>query len=268
MIGKSIIWRVGVVAAVVLAATLPSACGGSSSPSGPSGGGGTTPPVATAAIASLTLSPASLTGAGASTGTVTVNPAAGTGGAVVTLSSSSTSVTVPASVTVAQGAASATFTATAAAVSAATTVTISAALGGTQTAQLALSPAGPTLNASFVVTSSSRGSDACAITPGSNGNQIDCEFDARASTGPPTEYRWTYSVGTAQRSHTSGEAQTRPQTGCNFFGGQTPVLVNNVPQYIQMEVRLRVQDSRGNLSSEVVNRNVRFFPNNQCGYGF
>lgn len=39
-------------------------------------------------------------------------------------------------------------------------------------------------------------------------------------------------------------------------------------QFIQMEVRLKVQDARGVESPEAVNRNVRMFPNNNCGYGF
>jgi hypothetical protein len=38
-------------------------------------------------------------------------------------------------------------------------------------------------------------------------------------------------------------------------------------QFIQMEVRLKVQTASAE-SQETVNRNVRLFPNNTCGYGF
>ncbi|PYK36331.1 MAG: hypothetical protein DME58_00020, partial [Verrucomicrobia bacterium] len=64
-----------------------------------------------AALASMTLNPATLTGGANSTGTVTLSAAAPAGGAVVTLTSSNTNAaTVPASVTVAAGATTATFT--------------------------------------------------------------------------------------------------------------------------------------------------------------
>jgi hypothetical protein len=102
----------------------------------------------------------------------------------------------------------------------------------------------------------------------SGGNALDCEFDGSASTGNVRQWNWTYFVGTAQASQTSSEPRTRPQAGCGFLGGQAVSNVGGV-QFVQMEVRLRVQDQAGNVSSqEAVNRNVRMFPNNNCGYGF
>ena len=65
-----------------------------------------------AALASLTVSPASVIGGGKPKGTVTLNGKAPGIGAVVTLSSGDPSATVPASVKIASGAASATFTVT------------------------------------------------------------------------------------------------------------------------------------------------------------
>lgn len=94
-------------------------------------------PPAAAAVASVTMSPVSVTGGIASTGTVTLSGAAPSGGTVVTLASNNTAaVTVPLSITVAAGAASATFKATSRAVIADTAVTISATSSNTKTAVL------------------------------------------------------------------------------------------------------------------------------------
>jgi len=80
------------------------------------------------ALASLTLSPASVKGGSSSTGTVKLTGPAPTGGVIVTLSSSG-SATVPASVTVPAGKSSATFIIKTTKVSAKTTATIKAADG-------------------------------------------------------------------------------------------------------------------------------------------
>jgi len=67
-------------------------------------------PVATPALSTLTLSPASVVGGFGATGTVTLTAAAPAGGATVNLSSSNTGVaTVPASIVVAAGATTAAF---------------------------------------------------------------------------------------------------------------------------------------------------------------
>jgi LmbE family N-acetylglucosaminyl deacetylase len=100
--------------------------------------GSGTPPLT---LASLTVSPASVTGGGTATGTATLSAAAPAGGAQVTLSSNNPAVTVPASVTIAAGATSATYNVTTSAVGAATSVTISGVYGGaTQTASLTVTP--------------------------------------------------------------------------------------------------------------------------------
>jgi hypothetical protein len=210
-------------------------------------------------------------GGGTSQGTATISAAAPAGGAVVTLTSSNAAAAVPANVTVAAGATTGTFSVSSTAVTTQTAVTITGSHGGVnQTATLTLTPpAGPPppppLAASFVVRSTTRGADACAIVDG--GNSLDCEFDARASTGSPTAYQWVYLVGKNMGNHGSSDPITRPQAGCNFLRDQESTTANGV-QFVQMEVRLRVQDSRGNLSPEVRNLNVRMFPNNLCGYGF
>jgi hypothetical protein len=73
-------------------------------------------------------------------------------------------------------------------------------------------------------------------------------------------------VGSRTASQTSSEATTRPQSGCGFLGGQTATSSGGV-QFIQMEVRLVVQTDFVD-SSEAINRNIRLFPNRNCGYGF
>src|SRR5713226_3648019 len=92
---------------------------------------------------SLSLSPASVTGATSSpTGTVTLNGPAPSGGALVFLSSNNAAASVPANgVTIPAGATSATFTVTTSAVVTLTSVTISGSYGGgTQTATLTVIP--------------------------------------------------------------------------------------------------------------------------------
>ena len=92
-------------------------------------------------VASLSLSPASVTGGASSTGTVTLNGPAPTGSTAVSLASSSPSATVPSSVTVPAGSTSATFPVSTSAVASATAATLSAAAGGaTQTATLTVNP--------------------------------------------------------------------------------------------------------------------------------
>jgi hypothetical protein len=93
-----------------------------------------------AALASVTLNPASVVGGSPSTGTVTLNAPAPSGGAVVTLSSSNPSATVPSNVTVAANATTATFTVTTSAVSAVTPVTITGTYNGTWTVTLTVNP--------------------------------------------------------------------------------------------------------------------------------
>ncbi len=104
------------------------------------GGGGSTP-----TLASLSLSPASVTGGSSSQGTVTLSSAAPSGGAVVTLSSSNTAAaTVPASVTISAGATSRTFTVSTQAVSSSTSAVISGTLGVSRSATLTVNASNPT----------------------------------------------------------------------------------------------------------------------------
>ena len=96
---------------------------------------------ASAALASVTLNPTSVTGGTSSTGTVTLTAVAPSGGAVVVLASGNTAVAqVPASVTVAAGAMTATFTVTTSAVTTSTNVTVTGTYGTQSSATLTVNP--------------------------------------------------------------------------------------------------------------------------------
>jgi hypothetical protein len=114
-----------------------------------------TPQAATTAgatLASVAVSPTSVTGGGTPNGTVSLTAAAPSGGTVVTLSDNSSAVSVPASVTVPAGATAATFAVSTSAVTSTTSVTITAGAGGvTRTATLTVNPPGTTLTAASLV---------------------------------------------------------------------------------------------------------------------
>ena len=103
----------------------------------------TTP--ASAALASVGVSPASLQGGGTASVTVTLSAAAPAGGAVVTLSSSNTAaVTVPGQLTVQAGATTVLGVASTSPVSATATSVVSATYnGGTRTATVTVTPPPP-----------------------------------------------------------------------------------------------------------------------------
>ena len=94
------------------------------------------------ALATVTLTPSSVTGGNASTATVTLTGVAPSGGTVVALKTSNAAIaTVPASVTVEAGAMSLSFTITTVHVSTASSATVSATAGGvTRSAKLTIMP--------------------------------------------------------------------------------------------------------------------------------
>ncbi|MGE0593581.1 MAG: hypothetical protein AB7G23_06150 [Vicinamibacterales bacterium] len=218
-------------------------------------------------IASLTLVPATTVGGTAVQATVALTGPAPTGGSTVTVFASNSAAVIPSSVIIPAGAPAATFTVNTTAVTAQVPITITVSyLTSQRIATLTVTPpAAPVLTASFRVTSSSRGADACVIV--GDDSQLDCTFDGSASTGGVRTWRWTYFIGVKQDSSTSSDPVTRPAGGCGFLGGQESTNQGGV-QFVQMEVRLAVEDAQGNVSNQAVNRNVRMFPNGKCGYGF
>src|SRR5439155_300210 len=96
-------------------------------------------------IASLTLSPTSVTGGQTSTGTVTLSSAAPANGVLVNLSSNSASATVPNSITIFSGQTTGTFTVSTSSVASVTTATITATSANSANAALTINPSGPGL---------------------------------------------------------------------------------------------------------------------------
>jgi hypothetical protein len=122
------------------------------------------PPAAPAALSTLAVNPASVTGGASSQGTVTLTSPAPAGGFAVSLSSGNAAATVPAGVSVAQGATSATFAIATSAVTASTPVTITVSAGGlTRTATLTVDPQPQT--ATLTVTATGRGGERVTSNP-------------------------------------------------------------------------------------------------------
>jgi hypothetical protein len=122
----------------------------------------------------------------------------------------------------------------------------------------------PPLLARFSVkTSNPADSDVCHIKPD---NDVDCYFDGAASGPGATTWVWTWAQGSKQRGPTSTNSPTfEPNTGCNFFDSKAPQAGTG---FVQMIVTLRVRDASGRESADLVNGNVRLFPQNRCGFGF
>ena len=121
------------------------------------------------------------------------------------------------------------------------------------------------LRASFKVTGTTRGTDACTIT--NDEGDLDCEYDGSGSQGQVDEWIWTTTVGSKEVTHSSNSAVTSADDGCNFLTGAAPVTANGRPQYVSMQVKLQVEDADGNKSTAVT-RTVRLYPDSNCDYGF
>jgi hypothetical protein len=151
----------------------------------------TVTPSAAAALSTVAVNPASVTGGTSSQGTVTLTSAAPAGGFVVSLSSSNTAAaTVPASVSVAQGATSATFAIATSAVTASTPVTITASAGGvTRTATLTVTPQAQT--ATLTVTATGRGGERVTSSPAGINVAVGSSGSASFATGTAITLRAT-----------------------------------------------------------------------------
>jgi hypothetical protein len=115
------------------------------------------------------------------------------------------------------------------------------------------------------------GNDVCRIIVGSGGD-LDCTFDGSASTGGSggavTQWTWRYDVGANSQNPVNRSVPTHtPQNLCGFFDDQPDEEVAGTG-FVQMIVKLEVQNAAGTGSLEVRNMNVRLFPREQCGFGF
>jgi hypothetical protein len=94
-------------------------------------------------LASLTISPTTVTGTGGTaSGTVSISAVAPTGGMEVSLASNNSAASVPNSVIIPAGSSSATFDVNWSSVSVATTATITGVMGNVKTATLTINPSG------------------------------------------------------------------------------------------------------------------------------
>jgi hypothetical protein len=187
--------------------------------------------------------------------TVALSAFAPPGGATVRLESHNTDVLrVPSTVTVPAGTAITTFTATTSTVRFNTPVTIGAVYGS-NSLQTTINVTAPRLEAIFSVTSSSRGSDACAAVS----SAMDCSLDGRPSTGFPSRWRWTLRHSDKSQSWTASEGDTRPAFDCSFLGGAS--LSDD-----SFDMRVELVVSTGSGESSVTSKTIRFYPNGHCGY--
>ena len=190
------------------------------------------------------------------------------GGALVLLTTSdSTIVKVPPTVTVPAGSRTVTFLVDTSTVSASTTVTLTASYAGASMATT-MTVVPPSLLASFVVRSRTRGAGVCVVDP--QAQELDCVLDGSASQGFVSAYLWTYTMGSTTLRHTAPapNAVSSPQgTGCALYqqgtGGDDP----NGDRYLKMEATLQVRDGSGILS-DIVRQQVKVYPNRQCGFSY
>ena len=261
---------------ILMTGTVVTGCG-SGTPSSPSPTDGTNPspsnpsqpaPVPSGlSLASLSLSQSSVQGQQQASGVVTLTQSAPSSGVVVNLTSSNPTVAqVPATVMVVGGQSSASFTINTSTVSSNASSTISATFNGT-TRTAPLSVLAPGLEASFSVSSSSKGSDGCTLGPGTD--ETDCVLDASNSRGFIHLYFWTYWTGSAPIGHQTEQSRSAFQldTDCAFFENGRGGDDSSGNKYVQMTVQLIVQDRVGARSAPV-QRSVRLYPNRKCGFSY
>lgn len=154
------------------------------------------PPPTSATIASLSISPSSVTGGQNATGAVTLAAAAPSGGVQVGLTSSNSAATVPASVTIPAGQTTANFPVSTSTVSSANAATISASSANTQSATLTVNPSSPSssacvgnvsLSRSEVIGGNSVSGTVALTTPAPQGGQPVSLSSSSSSASVPAQ---------------------------------------------------------------------------------
>jgi len=215
-----------------------------------------------AALASLTLSSATVVGGTSVQGTVTLTGAAPAGGAAVTFTGGDP-VIVPVNVVVPAGALSTTFSIETRGVGGTISSTITASAGG-GSASVVLSVTRPTIaTASFGITGPTE-TETCAMA--NAGTTINCTFNGSTSSGPGTivAWDWTYTVAKTFSQTTTGAALANPTVDCNLL--PAPPLPAGANLWLPLTVTLKVHDSLGNVSAVVTDSGARLFPQGSCGY--
>jgi hypothetical protein len=236
---------------------------------GGAGCGSTPPPPPSIIVVGISTNPnAGSVVAGATIQGVVSLSAAPTSTLTVTLSSNSSAATVPQSITANAGNQIVTFTITAAnSVSSNTAVVITASLNGSSVNLNLNVTAVPLPTASFTV-SGPQGTDRCRLQASFT---LDCTFDGTGSTGNPTTWIWTYSIGpntigpntnppTPTSSRIVNPNTTLAGNGCGLFNGQTG------PTQLMMVVSLIVRNANGD-STVFTKNNVTVLPSGVvCGF--
>jgi len=218
-------------------------------------------------LASVTLSQSSVQGQQQPTATVTLTTAAPSSGVIVQLSSSNPTVAqVPETVMVVGGQTSAAFLVRTSTVPSNASTTITATFNGAQrTASLMVMA--PGLEASFTVSSPSKGTDGCTYGPGND--ETDCVLDSSGSRGFIAFYRFTYWTGGTPIGHSTDQTRSAFQldTDCRFFDNGRGGDDSSGNRYVQMTVEMVAEDRVGTRSAPV-RRNVRLYPNRKCGFQY
>lgn len=133
-------------------------------------------------------------------------------------------------------------------------------------------PVDPNPIARFTVTGPNAGdNDICRL---SAGGDIICDFDGAASTGGTggavTQWTWRFDVGANSGGPTTvnNNPKFNPATDCQTYFKVKPSESSAGSGFTQMVVKLTVRNAAGVLSAEVVNNQVRLFPNKACGIAF
>jgi len=228
------------------------------------GGSGQSPALTVtrgAALASITLSAATVVGGNTVNATAALTAAAPDGGAVISLSSADP-VTVPPSVTVPAGATTTTFTILTRAVGGTIAATISGSYGGAS-ASASLSVTRPTTATASFGVSGPHETETCVVVD--NGNAIDCTFNGSTSSAPGTivAWDWTYGRSSMRAQTTTGPVLTRPAFSCGMLP-PPPLPADGTP--LTMTVTLKIHDDAGNVSAVATDSGVRVLPQGSCGY--
>ena len=87
------------------------------------------------------------------------------------------------------------------------------------------------------------------------------------SGGFPRFYNWTFTVGGSNNRSTTTDktGDLSIQDKCDFFKGRSTATDSNGDRYLNMDIRLVIEDREG-TSSQPSTRTVRVFTNGRCGY--
>jgi hypothetical protein len=213
-------------------------------------------PVEPVTVALIELNPQEISGQSQSVATVTLTGPAPEGGALVSLLSTNRDVAkVPASVLIPAGEKTGTVRVESSTVSDEVRLSIIAFYGGASNGATLTVGFDP-LSAAFVVPTS------CSLL---DLGRLSCTFDARASKGRISAYRW--SIRTTRRGlyewETNGSTATPVGTTCAFFAGLGNPPGN--PNGFVIQVELQVVGRNGELSN-VASRFVDVSAYRVCGY--